>query len=464
MTKKTLKEKLDGINEYEREPVPKDKVKGFKSFVGMVAGEHIAGTEFVIGPMFVAYGVSAPDLLWGLLIGNLLAVLSWTFVCAPIATKTRITIFYHLEKISGFKLVTFYNVVNGLLFAFVAASMIGVSATAVGIPFNIEMPKLNDILPTGPGWVITVLLIGSVITVVSMFGYDQVSKFANIFAPWMPLIFLGGAIAVLPGLGVTKFSEFWPVAQERIWTGVPMAGQIKFTMWHVVAFAWLCNGGMHLGLSDTSIYRYAKKPIYGLASAAGMFIGHGMAWLASGILCAAALGVTTPGPIAYGSMGLAGALCVVVAGWTTANPTMYRAGLAIQGVLPNMKRWKITLIIGIIVSLLACFPGVVTRLMEFIAFYALLAVPVGAVVFADVYFIPKLGLKQNYAEFSGTSFSWIVGLTWVLSFAIAKALDIYFQIDGLEFFLAIPGWFASAAIYVTLNYFFQNKQLKPAYS
>ena len=399
MAKKTIKETLDGINEYEKEPVPENKVKGFKSFVGMVAGEHIAGTEFVIGPMFVAYGVSAPDLLWGLLIGNILAVLSWTFVCAPIATKTRITIFYHLEKISGFKLVSFYNVVNGLLFAFVAASMIGVSATAVGIPFDIPMPELDEILPSGPGWIITVLIIGAVITVVSMFGYDQVSKFANIFAPWMPLIFLGGAIAVLPSLGVEKFSDFWPVAKEKIWTGTPMAGQIKFTMWHVVAFAWLCNGGMHLGLSDTTIYRYAKKPIYGLASAAGMFIGHGMAWIASGILCAAALGVTTPGPIAYGSMGLAGALCVVVAGWTTANPTIYRAGLAIQAVLPALKRWKITLIIGVIVSLLACFPGVVTKLMEFIAFYALLAVPVGAVVFADVYFLPKLGLKQNYAEY-----------------------------------------------------------------
>jgi purine-cytosine permease-like protein len=462
MEKRTIKEKLDGINEYEREPVPKDKVKGFKSFVGMVAGEHIAGTEFVIGPMFVAYGVSAIDLVWGLLIGNILAVLSWTFVCAPIATKTRTTIFYQLERISGFKLVTFYNIVNGLLFAFVAASMIAVSATALGIPFNITMPGLNDILPTGPGWIITVFIIGAVITVVSMFGYDQVSKFANIFAPWMPLIFLGGAIAVLPKLGVTHFSEFWPVAKEKIWTGVPMAGQIKFTMWHVAAFAWLCNGGMHLGLSDTTIYRYAKKPIYGLASAAGMFIGHGMAWLASGILCAAAFGDTTPGPIAYGSMGIAGAICVVAAGWTTANPTMYRAGLAIQAVLPALKRWKVTLIIGIVVTLLACFPGVVTKLMSFIAFYALLAVPVGAVVFADVYFIPKLGLRQNYAELSGTSFSWIVAVTWALSFIVAKALDIYFQIDGLEFFLAIPGWFASVAIYMTLNYFFQNKHLKIA--
>jgi hypothetical protein len=71
-----------------------------------------------------------------------------------------------------------------------------------------------------------------------------------------------------------------------------------------------------------------------------------------------------------------------------------------------------------------------------------------------------MGLRQNYAEFSGISFSWIVAITWAFSFAIAKALDIYFQIDGLEFFLAIPGWFASVAIYMTLNYFFQNKQLK----
>jgi purine-cytosine permease-like protein len=459
MATKTIKQTLDGINEYEREPIPENKVKGFKSFVGMVAGEHIAGTEFIIGPMFVAYGVAASDLVWGLLIGNILAVLSWTLVCAPIATKTRITIFYQLEKISGNRLVSFYNITNGLLFAFVAASMIGVSATAIGIPFNIEMPTLDAILPTSTGWVITVILTGSVITVVSMFGYDQVSKFANIFAPWMPLIFLGGAIAVLPRLGVTNLSEFWPVAKEKIWTGVPMAGQIKFTMWHVAAFAWLCNGGMHLGLTDTTIYRYAKKPVYGLASAAGMFIGHFMAWIASGVLCAAAFGNIAPGPIAYYSMGIAGAVCVVVAGWTTANPTMYRAGLAIQAVLPKLKRWKITLIMGIVVSVLACFPGVVTKLMEFIAFYALLAVPVGAVVFADVYLIPKLGLRQNYAELSGTSFSWIVAATWALSFAVAKALDIYFQIDGLEFFLAIPGWFASVTIYMALNYFFQDKKL-----
>lgn len=36
--------------EFEREPVPASKLKGWKSFLGMYAGEHAAGTEFMIGP------------------------------------------------------------------------------------------------------------------------------------------------------------------------------------------------------------------------------------------------------------------------------------------------------------------------------------------------------------------------------------------------------------------------------
>ena len=285
MAEKKLVQTLDSIDEYEREPVPENKTKSFRSFVGMVAGEHIAGTEFVIGPMFVAYGVSAMDLFLGLLIGNLLAVFSWTFLCARLAVKTRLTNFFQLEKIAGSRLVLFNNGINVLLFGFVAASMTAVSATAIGVPLDIRMPGLNDLLPTSVGWVLAVISVGVVITVVAMFGYDIVSKFANVCAPWMPLVFVAGAIAVLPQLKVNSFSDFWHVANSKIWTGVPMASMPKFTIWHVAAFSWLCNTNMHLGLNDTTIYRYAKKWQYGFASAFGAFIGHYMAWIASGIMC-----------------------------------------------------------------------------------------------------------------------------------------------------------------------------------
>ena len=114
------------VCEYEREPVPPRALLGLKSFVGQFAGEHVAGTELMIGPLFLAAGVSAFDLLVGLLFGNLLAVLSWTFLTAPIAVRERLTLYYQLEKVCGRKLVTLYNVANGVMFTFLAGAMITV--------------------------------------------------------------------------------------------------------------------------------------------------------------------------------------------------------------------------------------------------------------------------------------------------------------------------------------------------
>ena len=51
--------------EFERTPVPQSKLKSWKSFLGMYAGEHAAGTEFMIGPLFLTAGVSAFDLIVG---------------------------------------------------------------------------------------------------------------------------------------------------------------------------------------------------------------------------------------------------------------------------------------------------------------------------------------------------------------------------------------------------------------
>ena len=41
---------------------------------------------------------------------------------------------------------------------------------------------------------------------------------------------------------------------------------------------------MHFGMSDLSIFRFARKPSYGWASAAGMYVGHYMAWIAAATL------------------------------------------------------------------------------------------------------------------------------------------------------------------------------------
>jgi hypothetical protein len=47
-----LIERLDKLNEFERQPVTADKLQSGRHFAGVFAGEHVAATEFVIGALF----------------------------------------------------------------------------------------------------------------------------------------------------------------------------------------------------------------------------------------------------------------------------------------------------------------------------------------------------------------------------------------------------------------------------
>lgn len=461
MTTATVEKQTDPVNEYERQPVPEHALLGLKSFVGQYAGEHVAGTELMIGPLFVAAGVSAFDVVVGLFVGNLLAVLSWMFLCAPIATRARLTLYYQLEKICGRRLVTLYNLANGVMFCFLAGSMVTVSATAVGVWFDFPMPKLSDIYPNSVGWVLAVAVVGILIAVVAAYGYQAVAKFANIAAPWMVLIFLAFGLVGLRALDV-GFADFWSKANTVIWKGGdPQPGQVKFTFWHVMFFAWFCNMAMHVGMSDLSVFRYARKSWYAVATAAGMYVGHYMAWLSASILYALQLHTdptntdVLPGPMAYRACGLAGLICVILAGWTTANPTIYRAGLAFQAIIPHVSRFKVTLATGLAATVAGMFPGIAMKLLGFVALYGLILMPMGAVVFIDFWVLKRLGLRPNYAEESGQTFNWAAGIAWIATLVICVSLVL----GGVTqiFFVSLPGWFVAALLYIVVSGVYQRR-------
>ncbi len=456
------------VYEYEREPVPKSDLLGFKSFVGMYAGEHCAGTELMIGPLFVAAGVSAYDVVVGLIVGNALAVLSWIFLCAPIATRMRLTLYYQLEKICGRKLVTLYNLANGVMFCFLAGAMITVSATAVGVWFKFKMPGLNDLYPNSAGWVLAVLVVGGLIAVVAAYGYQTVAKFANIASPWMVLVFLAFGFVGLrqfidvTGQEVNSLGGLWDLAKTQIWKGgAPQEGQVKFTFWHVTFFAWFCNMAMHVGMSDLSVFRFARKSWYAVASAAGMYVGHFMAWLCASILYAYQLHLdpsdtnVLPGPLAYRAAGLVGLVCVIIAGWTTANPTIYRAGLAFQAIVPKTSRFTVTLITGGIATIAGMFPAIAMKLLGFVALYGMLLMPMGAVVFVDFWLLRKFGLQSYYAELSKKTFNWAAGIAWLGTLGICFYLVKY---AGIQiFFVSLPGWFIAAVLYILASKIYQKK-------
>ena len=461
--------------EFEREPVPDSALLHSGKFWGMYAGEHAAGTEFMIGPLFLAAGASLQDLILGLLIGNLLAVLTWRFLVTPIAMAKRMTLYYQLERIAGGSLVKLYNFVNGLLFCFLAGAMVTVSASAVGVPFGITFDVPDSMFGLS-NFAFTVLvgIVGVIIAIVAAGGYQTVARVANIAAPWMIAVFAACGVVALGQMEATSISS---LSEGKFWSDAIAFVQAKdgegtFGFWQIVVFAWLCNGAMHFGMADLSIFRFARSKASGWAPAIGMFLGHYMAWIAAALLMAALIKVqpglavqavadgaediaeagtvvANPGLLAFESLGWAGIICVVIAGWTTANPTIYRAGLAFQGVIPQSSRTTMTLVAGAVATIAGAFPNLSAQLLGFVGTYGTVLGPMGAVVFVDFYLMKRFGLRDEYATHSGVSINLAVLVSWLLP--VTVGLYLIFAQGLFAAYAVIPCWVACGVLYLLLS-------------
>ncbi len=447
---------MSNAAEFETEPVSADKLQSGKTFAASYAGEHVAGTEFVIGALFVAWGVGTMDILLGLLLGNLMAVLTWALVTAPIATDTRLTLYAYLDKIAGPGTIKLYSVINGILFCILAGAMITVSASAVRVFFDI--PAQVNWYPTDFRFVLVALGVGAVVVLMAMKGFKKLAAFAEICAPWMVLMFVVGALALMPTLvamsdveSISSFSDFLIVADQYVW--VDNGGEM--TLWHVAAFAWICNLAMHGGMGDMTLFRFAKSSKYGYYSALGMFIGHYVAWICAGIMGAAAALILKAsiteldaGAVAFQALGMAGILAVIIAGWTTSNPTIYRAGLAFQSLNYKWDRTKVTLVVGIITSIIACFPFVFGQLMGFLLIMGLMMAPVGAIIVAEHWIFPKIGFARYWSKYKGNNTNYAAMITWLLSLALSYYLVVAGILD--QYFILVPIWVFATVAYCGL--------------
>lgn len=227
-------------------------------------------------------------------------------------------------------------------------------------------------------------------------------------------------------------------------------GEPGIGLLEVIGFAWAANTITHFGLIDMALLRYAKRSIYGLCSSAGMLFGHYIAWIAAGIMGAgtAVLLKTTiveldPGDVAYRALGLSGYVIVIIAGWTTANANLYRAGLAAQAIFHNHSRQKVTFTVVI-----ACFPFVFGQMLPLLTYAGLLVVPVGAIVFAEHVIFPRIGFTRYWAKYRKLTHSTPAVASW------AAGLVFGFGLNALNvmsfFYLFLPTWVFTIILYTFL--------------
>lgn len=445
----------------EQLPVPKHKLHDWTHFAGLYAAEHVAATEFVIGATFVALGAKTMDIIVGLLIGNILAVLSWTLITTPIAVDTRLSLYTYLKKIAGDKMSKLYDWANVLIFTVISAAMVTVSATAVRFAF--EIPAQLNWYPTNFWFILIVFLVGAFVVFIAIYGFDAVSDFSGICAPWLFVMFTSGAMVLLPALALSvigkplpaTWAEFISIGDQSIWTGVNSDGAPGIGLVEVIGFGWAANTITHFGLIDMALLRFAKKKSYGLATSTGMLFGHYIAWIAAGIMGAGAaviLGKTIveldPGDVAYYALGWSGFVIVIVAGWTTAITNLYRAGLAAQAVFTKYTRKTTTMVVGLAMVVIACFPFVFSQILPLLTYAGLLVVPVGAIVFAEHQLFPKIGYTRYWSKYQDYLHSIPAVASWGIGLVFGFGLNF---LDVMSFYyLFIPTWFFTILLYTFL--------------
>jgi MFS superfamily sulfate permease-like transporter len=186
-----------------------------------------------------------------------------------------------------------------------------------------------------------------------------------------------------------------------------------------------------------------------------MLFGHYIAWIAAGIMGAGAaviLGKTIveldPGDVAYYALGWSGFVIVIVAGWTTAITNLYRAGLAAQAIFSSFSRKKTTMVVGMAMVAIACFPFVFSQILPLLTYAGLLVVPVGAIVFAEHQLFPKIGYTRYWSKFQDFTHSLPALASWGLGLVFGFGLNF---LDVISFFyLFIPTWIFTIIVYTLL--------------
>ncbi|WP_297707865.1 hypothetical protein [uncultured Eudoraea sp.] len=453
-------------------PVAKHKLHDWTHFAGLYAAEHVAATEFVIGATFVALGAKTMDIILGLLIGNILAVLSWRFITSPIAVDTRLSLYTYLNKIAGDSMTKLYNWANVIIFSVISAAMITVSATAVRFAFDI--PAQLNWYPSNLWFILIVLAVGIFVVSIALYGFNAVSEFSGLCAPWLFVMFTSGAMVLLPALSLDVLDKTLPAAwtdimtlgDQRIWTGISSDGKPGIGLVEVIGFGWAANTITHFGLVDMALLRFAKKKNYAYASSTGMMFGHYVAWIAAGIMGAGAaviLGKSIveldPGDVAYYALGWSGFVIVIVAGWTTAITNLYRSGLAAQAIFFNHSRKLTTIVVGVVTVVIACFPFVFSQILPLLTYAGLLVVPVGGIVFAEHQIFPRIGYTRYWSSYRKLTFSMPAVAAWGLGLVFGFGLN---ALDVISFFyLFIPTWFFTIVVYTLLASRYGAKQKYP---
>jgi cytosine permease len=260
-----------------------------------------------------------------------------------------------------------------------------------------------------PVWSIKIIG-GILMTLTAMFGFKAIEKLSIVAIPMLLLALLGTIFSLYKGDA--------SLAQAAATTG---EGAMPFGIATSIVIGSFILGA----IISSDITRYAKsRSAAGIGMGFGMFIGFPVVMVLAAIMVKGA-----GGEVDFSKVMLANSsvlwtviaiLAIILAAWTTNDNNLYSGALSINAMFPKFKKWIITVISGVIGTVLALL-GINTSagFQTFLSLLAIFIPPAAAVMIIDYYFFKgERNRAYNSGELSNVvKFRVIPFVVWVAGIA-----------------------------------------------
>lgn len=431
------------LEDYGATPVPDEKKKGWFG-IGIVYW----GSAVCL-PAFLVAGIIAGPMTLGSAIGVYVAgslVLAVVAVFAGVigshtglSTGLSITYTFGTKGAYALQLALFFASWGwfGVQLGFMASGL-GDGGLAFALGGSV------------PGWLLQIIG-GALMTVTAMFGFKALEKLSAFAMPFLLAILLITIARTYSG-GVS-FAE---AAQTSVEGGMPIGVAISIVISSFILGA----------LIAPDMTRYAKSTkAAGGGMVFGMLIGFPVVLTLAAIMVKGAGGEPDFSKVMLaGSAGLwviPAVLTIVLAAWTTNHTNLYSGALSLNAMFPKAKAWMITLVSGVIGTVLA-LAGINTSggFQAFLGILAIILPPAAAVMLLDFFLFRRAhspetseekGYRPSYSP-EGLSSIPTVRIVPLVAWAIGAAVGFIIQYTPFQITVvtAIDTMLVAGIVYVII--------------
>jgi cytosine permease len=352
--------------------VPESERVGWVAPLFSILGCNVAVTELMVGGGLVA-GLTVKNTIIASIIGNLILALI-VYVQGKIGTREGLNTYVLTEMAFGKEGNKW---VVSLLFAITLFGWFGIQDGLATLALQQIFPNIN--------FVITAIILGILMTYFAAKGFHSVSWFNYILIPPLVILVLWGLIKTGKTYGLANIWSYVPEEPISLLSGINM-----------VVGLIMCGA-----ITSCDYTRYCKKSsdvaIVGLV---GFMVISVFQQIGAAIIALSAPTWNIVEVLAQIGFNWVAFIILIGAAWSTNLVSAYSGGLALKNLFPKIDRYKLTILAGLIGTILAAM-NIIQRFVDYLTLMGVIYGPIAGVLWVEYYFVKKQYIVDKSVNWPG---------------------------------------------------------------